>query len=205
MKIKKIITIILFLISIIFVASCDLSLPFIHAERDTTSTNTTTKEKDVPTTTTTSINLDIEFNDITYVYDGTIKKPTIKGDLPKGVELSYDYSKLSDKVGVYFASVDFINGEQYNLEKKYAKVTITKKKINLVDFDFETEFQYDGNPHFIYLNSKPINHLHVSYSNNIRTEVGQTKVKVTFSADSGYENCFEGLGDYEIYLIVSGS
>lgn len=88
----------------------------------------------------------LQFENQTYVYDGTKKTMTLFGTLPLGViEIEYANNELTE-VGSIVAVAKFICEEGYEVpQNKIATLTISRALITGITFESD-EFIYDGSP-----------------------------------------------------------
>ncbi len=129
----------------------------------------------------------ITFEDKTVVYTGDTQVVEIKGELPKGVFVSYENNYKKD-VGEYLVTAKFSGeSEEYEIpEPMTAKLIIIPAKYGHIKFESK-EFVYDGLPHSLTAEGLPQG-VYAKYTNNDQINVGEYTVTVKFTgAIKNYE------------------
>src|SRR5690606_13936857 len=83
----------------------------------------------------------IDFEDDTFVYDGSAKSLAIAGTMPQGIPVAYMDNSRTD-VGTQTVTAT-ISGANYSTLELFAELTITPATITGIDFEDDT-FVYDG-------------------------------------------------------------
>jgi len=128
----------------------------------------------------------IEFEDATFVYDGTPKSLIIKGKLPNGATVTYT-NNAQVNAGNYVITAYIDGGKNYNNAELKAVLTITEKQAtvpSIKDVVFEDKtVTYNGNTHSLKVLNLPKDVI-VSFDKNEFIEVG----KYTITASFYFEN-----------------
>lgn len=124
----------------------------------------------------------VTFEDLTVVYDGNQHEINVTDSLPRGVSVSYTSNKATS-AGEYTATAT-LTGKNYNKLTLTAKLTITKADIIGVTFEDAT-FDYDGSEHRIKVEGSLPRGVHVSYTSNKATAVGEYAATATLTGE-GY-------------------
>jgi gliding motility-associated-like protein len=123
----------------------------------------------------------VEFNDASFIYDGTAKSLSITGTLPSGTSVAYaDNSRTG--VGTQEATAT-ITGENYDELVLTAQLEITPATITGIDFD-GASFAYDGTAKSLSITGTLPAGTSVAYTNNSRTDVGTQEVTATITGDN---------------------
>ena len=127
----------------------------------------------------------INFENKTYVYDGTEKTITIDGVLPIGLSVSYASNTLT-KAGKTYAvasfSGDFDN--YYTVAPMQALLTVDRANYDLAGVTFDSKtYIYDGTPKTMVIDGNLPEGVSVSYDDNIYTLAGSYTVTATFKGD----------------------
>lgn len=127
----------------------------------------------------------IRFYDSKIEYDGEEHSIFITGELPEGIEVSYENNGAKD-IGVYTVVAHFSGDlSKYNIPNYLiAKLEITKIYVEPIVFESVT-IPYDGQPHSIYISNELPEGLEVSYSNNGKTLAGEYRVTASFTDTLG--------------------
>ena len=124
----------------------------------------------------------ITFTSKEYVYDGLEHSLKIEGELPEGVNATYQTNYLTN-VGTVNASVFFShNNPNYELiDGLKATLTITKADFDISNITFKNkEVVYDGSEHSLEVGGILPTGVRVTYENNLLKNVGETLVTANF-------------------------
>ncbi len=131
--------------------------------------------------------LDVEFNDETYIYDGTPKVLSISGDLPEGITVTYiNNGKVN--AGKYTVLAKFVdtNGILTNIPDLEAVLTINKASIENINLNSKS-YVYDGSSKSLGIEGTLPEGVTVSYTNNNKINAGTYEVTAVFSyANNNY-------------------
>ncbi|WP_413512163.1 FG-GAP-like repeat-containing protein [Myroides odoratus] len=126
----------------------------------------------------------IEFEEQTFVYDGSPKSIVITQELPQGVVVTYVGNEQTE-VGNYLVKAIVNGGINYKNIEIEARMLIRKQLPNLI-FDAAT-YTYDSTSKRIDIQNIPEG-ITVTYTNNEQTEVGSYTVTASIDGGNSYES-----------------
>ena len=118
----------------------------------------------------------ITFNSASFVYDGTAKSIYVD-NAPEFATVTYDGNEQIN-AGKYTVTAH-VSAQDYTTLDLSATLTITKATFTDITFENQS-FEYDGEPHSIYVTGAPSNAT-VTYTNNNKTSVGVYTVTARIS------------------------
>lgn len=119
---------------------------------------------------------DITFSDASFTYDGSEKSIYADG-VPEFATVTYDGNNQID-AGTYIVKAH-VTADNYMPLDLSARLTILNANFTNITFDGQT-FDYDGEPHSIYISGAPTG-ASVTYTNNNKTDVGTYTVTAKVS------------------------
>lgn len=128
----------------------------------------------------------IKFENSTQTYDGTPKFILIEGELPKGVEVSYEGNGKIN-AGEYEITAHFTSSNPNYNAIPDKKATLTISKATFVPVFNDAIVEYDGTAKSISIQNELPRGLEVTYEGNEKTVPGKYKVTATFAANSNFE------------------
>jgi gliding motility-associated-like protein len=123
----------------------------------------------------------IDFEDGSFVYDGTAHSLAVTGTLPTGTSVVYTNNSRTD-VGTQTVTAT-VTGSNHTTMELFAELTITPAAITGIDFE-DASFVYDGSAKSLAISGQLPIGTNVSYTNNSRTEVGTQTVTATITGDN---------------------
>src|SRR5690606_29956745 len=126
----------------------------------------------------------VNFNDASFVYDGTAKSLAINGTLPVGTDVVYDNNNRTN-AGTQQVTAT-ISGSNYQELVLTAELEITKATITGITFS-DASFVYDGTAKSLAISGTLPAGTDVVYDNNDRTDVGVQQVTATISGSNYQE------------------
>ncbi len=143
----------------------------------------------------------ITFDGATVTYDGNTHPLAIKGNLPAGVNVSYENNSQTT-AGAHEVVAHF-TGDTKNhnaIPDKKATLTIEKADYDMTGITFDgATVTYDGNPHPLAIKGNLPAGVHVTYDNNNQTTVGHHVVVAHFTGDTQNHNT---IPDKQAILII---
>ena len=125
----------------------------------------------------------------TVTYNGEEIVPKIKGKLPEGVSVEYDYDTIVN-VGTYVVVAKFTGDSNHNpIMDMTAIYTVLPAEYDMDDIVFSNKVvEYNGNPHFLTIEGILPDGLSVEYLNNGQTDVGNYYVEAVFTSNNSNYN-----------------
>ncbi|MBO5925576.1 MAG: DUF5050 domain-containing protein [Clostridia bacterium] len=127
----------------------------------------------------------VSFANATYTYDGNIHTLLVSGNIPSGVDVSYQ-NNMATNAGEYTATAT-LSGEGYNPLTLTATLTINKATMSGITFGDES-FEYDGNPKTLEIVGQPPQGSNITY---------------TCEGNSGMTNTATDSGTYNITATIT--
>ncbi len=143
----------------------------------------------------------ITFEGLTVPYDGKTHPLAIKGQLPTGVDVSYE-NNAQTTAGEHKVIAHFTGDTQnHNLiPDKEATLTIEKATYDMEGITFEgLTVPYDGKTHPLAIKGQLPTGVNVSYENNAQTAAGQYEVIAHFTGD---KTNYQEIPDKKATLII---
>lgn len=128
----------------------------------------------------------IKFENSNQTYDGTPKFILIEGELPEGVEVSYEGNGKIN-AGEYEITAHFTSSNPNYNAIPDKKATLTISKAAFVPVFNDATVEYDGTAKSIAIENVLPRGLEVTYEGNEKTVPGKYKVTATFAANSNFE------------------
>lgn len=122
----------------------------------------------------------VEFNDVSYVYDGNEHSVLVSGKIPTGVTVQYQNNKRTE-AGSQQATAT-LSGPGYNDLVLHATLTVNKATFTGITFE-DSSVLYDGETHAITASGVP-SFATVTYTNNSGVDAGTYNATATISADN---------------------
>ena len=132
----------------------------------------------------------VKFEDKTLVYNGEYQEITISGDLPDGVNVTYEHNKRKE-VGTRTATAKFTgDSNNYNaIDDMSATITITKATYDMSNVKFLDKTEtYNEGTHEIKITGDLPAGVTVEYEGNDKTDVGEYTVTAKFTGGEDKDN-----------------
>ncbi len=130
----------------------------------------------------------VAFNDITGIYNGTVRTLRITGTLPTGVIVTYENNTL-DRVGEIEGTAKFTGDSQnyYEIADMTAKLVINKATYDMTGITFENAtYTYDGTEKEIVIAGTLPTGVTVSYISSKGTNAGTYNAVAKFVGNANY-------------------
>jgi len=127
----------------------------------------------------------INLDDVTFIYDGTVKSLAIAGTFPTGTLVSYTNNDQTD-AGSYTVTAEIDGGTNYEDLTLTAQLTIEKATIAGITFD-SSSFSYDGMDRSLAIAGTLPTGTSVTYTGNDQTDAGSYTVTAEIGGGNNYE------------------
>ncbi len=127
--------------------------------------------------------LDVQFENLTFVYDGEAKKPTASAITATGLVLYLDVVGAATDAGVYTASAS-IKDKNYTLTEPFTQFEILKAELDFSGVSWsDGGLLYNGELQSVRVENLPFGVSVVGYADASYTEVGKYTAKATITFD----------------------